>query len=163
MKKQLTNPGLTGEHTGGYPIHTDTVSAPHKENQGGITMTKMFPVIDMAATGANITRLRKDRGLTVRELQTWFGFEEPQAIYKWQQGKSLPSVDNLYALSALLEVSIEEILIPSHRKSNNQNNEQQVEAFLKAHGEYALEEQRQLLPQRDGTGGFYMARMKRCI
>ena len=42
-------------------------------------------------------------------------------------------------------------------------NEQQVEAFLKAHGEYALEEQRQLLPQRDGTGGFYMARMKRCI
>ena len=42
-------------------------------------------------------------------------------------------------------------------------NEQQVEAFLKAHGEYALEEQRQLLPQRDGTDGFYMARMKRCI
>ena len=42
-------------------------------------------------------------------------------------------------------------------------NEQQVEAFLKAHGEYALEEQRQLLPQIDGTGGFYMARMKRCI
>ena len=84
-------------------------------------MTKMFPVIDMAATGANITRLRKDRGLTVRELQTWFGFEEPQAIYKWQQGKSLPSVDNLYALSALLEVSIEEILVPSHRKSNMKN------------------------------------------
>lgn len=128
MKKQLTNPGLAGEHTGGYPIHADTVSAPHKENQGGITMMKMFPVIDMAATGANITRLRKDRGLTVRELQTWFGFEEPQAIYKWQQGKSLPSVDNLYALSALLEVSIEEILIPSHRKSTNQNNEQQAEA-----------------------------------
>ena len=42
-------------------------------------------------------------------------------------------------------------------------NEQQVEAFLKAYPEYALEEQRQLLPQRDGTGGFYMARMKRCI
>ena len=42
-------------------------------------------------------------------------------------------------------------------------NEQQVEAFLKAHPEYALEEQRQLLPQREGTGGFYMARMKRCI
>lgn len=42
-------------------------------------------------------------------------------------------------------------------------NELQVEAFLKAHGEYALEEQRQLLPQRDGTGGFYMARMKKCI
>ena len=42
-------------------------------------------------------------------------------------------------------------------------NEQQVAAFLQAHPEYALEDQRQLLPQRDGTGGFYMARMKRCI
>ena len=42
-------------------------------------------------------------------------------------------------------------------------NERQVEAFLEAHPEYALEDQRQLLPQRDGTGGFYMARMKRCI
>ena len=42
-------------------------------------------------------------------------------------------------------------------------NEQQVAAFLRAHPEYALEDQRQLLPQRDGTGGFYMARMKRCI
>lgn len=42
-------------------------------------------------------------------------------------------------------------------------NEQQVEAFLKGYPEYVLEDQRQLLPQRDGTGGFYMARMKRCI
>ena len=58
-----------------------------------------FPVIDPVATGANICRLRKDRGLTVRDLQQYFGFEEPQAIYKWQRGQSLPSVDNLYALS----------------------------------------------------------------
>ena len=42
-------------------------------------------------------------------------------------------------------------------------NEDQVEAFLRAHAEYTLEDQRQLLPQRDATGGFYMARMKRCI
>ena len=75
-------------------------------------MTKMFPVIDPEATGENIARLRKSRGLTVRDLQLWFGFEEPQAIYKWQKGKSLPTVDNLYALGALLGVSMEEILVP---------------------------------------------------
>lgn len=74
-------------------------------------MTKMFPVIDMAATGENILRLRKARGLTVRDLQDWFGFEEPQAIYKWQKGKSLPTVDNLYALGALLEVPMDQILV----------------------------------------------------
>ena len=72
-----------------------------------------FPVIDPVATGANICRLRKDRGLTVRDLQSYFGFEEPQAIYKWQRGQSLPSVDNLYALSALLQVPMNEIIVPT--------------------------------------------------
>lgn len=71
-----------------------------------------FRVIDPRATGANILRLRKARGLSVRDLQAYFGFEEPQAIYKWQWGQSLPSVDNLYALSALLGVQMEEILVP---------------------------------------------------
>ena len=88
-------------------------------------MTKMFPVIDMAATGANILRLRRERGLTVRDLQDWFGFEEPQAIYKWQKGKSLPTVDNLYALGALLEVPMEQILVQRSPQLNIVNNGQQ--------------------------------------
>ena len=88
-------------------------------------MTKMFPVIDLVATGENISRLRKARGLTVRDLQNWFGFEEPQAIYKWQKGKSLPTVDNLYALGALLDVPLEEILVPSRPKLNMVKNGQQ--------------------------------------
>ena len=76
---------------------------------------KAFPVIDPVATGENIVRLRKERGMTVRDLQDWFGFEEPRAIYKWQHGETLPSVDNLYALSALLEVPIEDILVGSRQ------------------------------------------------
>ena len=71
-----------------------------------------FPVIDLAATGRNIRRLREERGLTVRDLQAYFGFEEPQAIYKWQKGKSLPTVDNLYALAVLLQVTVDDILLP---------------------------------------------------
>ena len=88
-------------------------------------MSKMFPVIDLVATGENITRLRKDRGLTVRDLQNWFGFEEPQAIYKWQKGKSLPTVDNLYALGTLLDVPMEEILVPCKPEINIVNHGQQ--------------------------------------
>lgn len=82
---------------------------------------RKFPVIDMIATGENIIRLRKERGLTVRDLQAYFGFEEPQAIYKWQRGKSLPSVDNLYALGVLLNVPMEAILVSvggSHQLTN---------------------------------------------
>ncbi len=73
--------------------------------------TKSFPVIDMVATGKNIVRLRKESGLSVADLQDYFGFEAPQAIYKWQKGQSLPSTDNLCALAVLFEVSIEDILI----------------------------------------------------
>ena len=87
-------------------------------------MMTMFPVIDLQATGENIIRLRKARGLTVRDLQNWFGFEEPQAIYKWQKGKSLPTVDNLYALGALLGVPMEEILVPCRPQLNMKNGPQ---------------------------------------
>ncbi len=85
-----------------------------------------FPVIDMIATGENIKRLRIDRGLTVRDLQQYFGFEEPQAIYKWQRGQSLPSVDNLYALGMLLDLSMDEILIPEliDRITSNEQQEE---------------------------------------
>ena len=92
-----------------------------------------FPVIDMAATGENIKRLRIERGLTVRDLQQYFGFEEPQAIYKWQRGQSLPTVDNLYALGMLLGLSMDEILVPGnvHRRiSDKQQEESCCSVFL---------------------------------
>lgn len=94
---------------------------------------KQFPVIDPVATGKNIIRLRTERGMTVRDLQAYFGFEEPQAIYKWQQGKSLPSVDNLYALGALFEVPMEEILVSRTPKLNLIVYEQQAAACCSPH------------------------------
>jgi transcriptional regulator with XRE-family HTH domain len=89
---------------------------------------QQYPVIDPVATGKNIVRLRQERGLSVRDLQAFFGFEEPQAIYKWQRGKSLPSVDNLYALGALLDVSMDEILVPTRPQLKMIVFEQQAEA-----------------------------------
>ena len=70
-----------------------------------------IPVIDLTATGINITRLRVNAGLTVRDLQDIFGFSTPQAIYKWQRGTALPTVDNLVVLAAVFGVRIEDILI----------------------------------------------------
>ena len=70
-----------------------------------------FPVISLEQTGKNIVRLRRAAGLSVRDLQDYFGFEYPQAIYKWQHGECLPTVDNLLALARLLRVSIEELLV----------------------------------------------------
>lgn len=72
---------------------------------------KAFPVIDLVATGNNIRRLRVEHGLSVKDLQRYFGFEEPRAVYKWQKGECLPTVDNLYALGILLDTPMESILI----------------------------------------------------
>ena len=70
-----------------------------------------LPVIDMVRTGQNIGRLRKQAGLSVRELQDIFGFATPQAIYKWQQGVALPTIDNLVVLAAVLQVRMDDILV----------------------------------------------------
>ena len=70
-----------------------------------------IPVIDMTATGINITRLRINAGLTVKDLQDIFGFSTPQAIYKWQRGTALPTVDNLVVLATVFGVRIDDILI----------------------------------------------------
>lgn len=69
------------------------------------------PVIDMIKTGQNISRLRKQAGLSVRDLQNIFGFATPQAIYKWQQGVALPAIDNLVVLAAVLQVRMDDILV----------------------------------------------------
>lgn len=70
-----------------------------------------LPVIDMVKTGQNISRLRRQAGLSVRDLQDIFGFATPQAIYKWQQGVALPTIDNLVVLAAVLQVRLDDILV----------------------------------------------------
>lgn len=85
--------------------------------QGAVHLARMevimfnIPTVDLIATGKNIEKLRKEAGLSVKDLQNIFGFGTPQAIYKWQHGTALPTVDNLVLLSAIFKVSIDEILI----------------------------------------------------
>ena len=64
----------------------------------------------MEKTGQNIMRLRKERGMSVKNLQAIFGFATPQAIYKWQQGTVIPTIDNLVALASIFQVHLEDIL-----------------------------------------------------
>ncbi|MBR5126699.1 MAG: helix-turn-helix transcriptional regulator [Oscillospiraceae bacterium] len=69
-----------------------------------------IPVIDPIQTGINIVSLRTAAGLTVRDLQQIFGFNSPQAIYRWQSGAALPTVDNLIILAAVLHVRMDDIV-----------------------------------------------------
>lgn len=74
----------------------------------------MYFCIDMPATGANIRRLRQEHGLSVGDIQEVMGFDSPSAVYKWERGLSLPSIEHMMVLSKLFDMRMEDILIWSH-------------------------------------------------
>lgn len=59
----------------------------------------------------NITRLRKSAGLSVRDLADILGFATPQAVYKWQNGVAMPTLDNLVVLAAIFNVTMDQIIV----------------------------------------------------
>ena len=80
-----------------------------------------LPVIDLTATGIRIAQLRQSAGLTVRDLQDIFGFNTPQAIYRWQRGVTLPTLDNLVALAAVFGTTLDSIVVRTGTESQTQS------------------------------------------
>lgn len=66
--------------------------------------------IDMKRTGAKIKRLCKEKGITVKDIQKELCIGAFQSVYDWFSGKSLPSVDNLFYLSKILKVPMEDMI-----------------------------------------------------
>ena len=75
-----------------------------------------YPNIDMQRTGALLKKKVEEAGYSVRELQEKLKLSCPQPIYRWFKGKVLPSVNHLYALSQLLDVHMEELLVTDNQK-----------------------------------------------
>ena len=74
-------------------------------------MEPMYLQVLQKETGRQIKKLLVENGYTVKDVQNAMGFENPQAVYKWISGRSLPSLDNFVILSRLLHTSIEDILV----------------------------------------------------
>lgn len=72
---------------------------------------KTVPTIDTVNTGKRIDDLRKNAGLSVKDIQSVLGLGSTQAIYKWLSGKSLPTVDNLVILASILNVRLDDLII----------------------------------------------------
>lgn len=75
----------------------------------------MLASIDKRETGIQLRRLMDERGLTVRDVQQVLRISSIQSVYHWINGISLPTLDKLYALSELLQVSVDE-LVSCHRQ-----------------------------------------------
>lgn len=78
-----------------------------------------IPIINVPQTGAKINLLRKKANLSVKEIQEVFGFESPQAIYKWIHGRNLPTIDNLIILAEIFNVTVDDILSINYIEINN--------------------------------------------
>ena len=70
----------------------------------------MIPLINKRETGINLRRIMDIRGITAKEVQEYLGLGCVQSIYRWIDGNNMPTIDNLYALSELLQVPIDEIV-----------------------------------------------------
>ena len=67
--------------------------------------------INMEATGANIRRLVKASGYSVRDIMAITGISTEQAVYKWYRGESIPSIETMLILCGTLGVDVNELLV----------------------------------------------------
>ncbi|MDR2043357.1 MAG: helix-turn-helix domain-containing protein [Clostridium sp.] len=76
-----------------------------------------YPVIDYVMTGKKLKAVCKDKNITAKELQRLLNLGSVQAVYNWFGGARLPNIDNLFAISKLLRVPMEDILVEGQKEA----------------------------------------------
>jgi transcriptional regulator with XRE-family HTH domain len=71
----------------------------------------MYQPIDQVKTGIQLKMMLRAAGYDVKYIQEYLHLSCPQSIYRWFKGKILPSVEHLCALSRLLGVHMEDLLV----------------------------------------------------
>ena len=71
----------------------------------------MVAGIDVDATAKRLDELRKERNLSIKDIQNYFNFYTPQAVYKWMSGQALPTIDNLVILADLYRCKVDDMLV----------------------------------------------------
>lgn len=71
----------------------------------------MYQPIDQQRTGQKLKIMMKLAGYDVKYIQEYLNLSCPQPVYRWFRGQILPSVEKLCALSNLLGVHMEELLV----------------------------------------------------
>lgn len=75
-----------------------------------------MPIVDMKETGNRIKSMIRQKGMKISDIQAIFGFNTPQAIYKWMRGDAMPTIDNIVMLADIFGVEISDIVVV-YRKS----------------------------------------------
>lgn len=70
----------------------------------------MIPVIDRMRAGQYLKILVQQSGISPRDIQQYLSLTCVQTVYRWMDGVNLPSLDNLYALSRLFGVTMDDMV-----------------------------------------------------
>ena len=70
----------------------------------------VFPTINLKETGINLRRIMDKRGIEPKDVQEYLNLASAQSVYNWCNGINMPTIDNLYALSQLLQVPMDTIV-----------------------------------------------------
>jgi len=70
----------------------------------------MFPLIDKKRTGIHLRRIMDERGLSVKDIKDYLGLSSVQSVYHWLNGISMPTIDNLYAMSELFQMPVDDMI-----------------------------------------------------
>ncbi len=70
-----------------------------------------MPTVDMVQTGSRIKAMIKQKNMKIVDIQSAFGFNTPQAIYKWMRGDAMPTIDNIVVLADIFGVAIGDIIV----------------------------------------------------
>lgn len=60
------------------------------------------------------------RGVKPKDIQEYLGFGCVQSVYRWLDGVSMPTVDNLYAISKMLQVPMDSIVCGNAGRTKSQ-------------------------------------------
>lgn len=71
----------------------------------------MYPTIDKLKTGKLLENLAQRYGLSPKDICNYLSLSCVQTVYRWFEGVNVPSIDNLYALSRLFRVSMDELVV----------------------------------------------------
>lgn len=86
----------------------------------------MFPVIDKRETGICLRRIMDEQGFTVKDVQEYLGLGSVQSVYHWLNGLSMPTVDNLYALSHLFQMPVDDMICGNRDKIYTDENQARI-------------------------------------
>ena len=95
--------------------------------------------MDKEKTGQLITELRKEKGLTQKQLADALNVTD-KAVSKWERGLSFPDISMLEPLSELLDVSIMELLAGKRQDSDEPMSRKEAQDLINASVELSDEE-----------------------